>query len=193
MDLTETGICIMTGGRSSRMGEDKASIRFDGKETMLERTCRELSAFGYRYISVNKEQNYSYEGFITVTDDYDEIGPMGGIVSVLKRTQARNVIFVACDMPFFCLKDAKEILANHGSEAVTVPVTGGRWQPLASLYSVSCLPALESAIDCGDYRMKNVIKKLDYREFVPSDEAAYANVNTPEELKLQRGDGRTCV
>jgi len=183
MDLTGIGICIMTGGKSTRMGTDKALLTVSDNETMLQRLCRRLNDFEYKYISVNENQPYQVEGYSTIIDEYKQIGPIGGIVSVLKKTQAKMVIFVACDMPLYTIKEAEETVLHWSGEDVVIPVCDSRWQPLAALYSKSLIPLLEASILRGEYKLRTVIEKSNNTEFFPTNSDAYINVNTKEELE----------
>lgn len=179
-------VAVLAGGESSRMGKPKAElVRSDGT-TFLEHICDEMSDFEFKYLSVNKNQSYCHDGFETVVDEYDSIGPMGGIVSVLNRAKESSVaavLFVGCDMPFYTFNTAQEILNEYRGEDVIVPVANNKREPLASLYSTRILDLFIAHILKGEYKLTGVILRSRYREFDTCSPDAYFNINTPKEYE----------
>lgn len=178
-------VAILAGGKSKRMGTDKAElVRKDG-ETFLEHICKEMSPFAKKYLSVNKEQKYAFEGYETIVDKYDGIGPIGAIAGVLEKAKADGmdaVLFVACDMPFYSYAHAMKTVDIYSGEDVVLPVVENRAEPLAAIYSVNILETVYENIRCNEYKLTDVIKKMHYREYVPDDYEAYSNINTKMEF-----------
>ncbi|QDY86444.1 molybdenum cofactor guanylyltransferase [Paenibacillus polymyxa] len=94
-----TGI-IVAGGRSSRMGQDKALLQLGGV-TVLERIAAVLGKVAGRVIVVTQDaQQYRGLGLETTTDLYPGLGPLSGIHAGLSASKTEWGIVVACDMPF---------------------------------------------------------------------------------------------
>ncbi|SEJ26895.1 molybdopterin-guanine dinucleotide biosynthesis protein A [Paenibacillus polymyxa] len=94
-----TGI-IVAGGRSSRMGQDKALLKFGGV-TVLERIVAELEKVAGRVIVVTRDsQQYRALGLETTEDLYPGLGPLSGIHAGLSASKTEWGVVVACDMPF---------------------------------------------------------------------------------------------
>lgn len=182
------GVAVLAGGRSLRMGRDKAGLSYDADTTFLEKLCGRLDFFPYRYVSRNVSQHYLIDGFESVTDDYPECGPAGGILSVLRKTEADAVLFVGCDMPDFSAAEAKRLMTLYNGEDVLVPVTGDVWQPVSAVYSVRVCRILEKALSTGNNRLRNIITQTDFRTADVPEEFFfnYVNINTPEELESFR-------
>ena len=178
-------VAILTGGKSKRMGTDKADLVRKDKETFLEHICKEMSPFAKKYLSVNKEQKYAFEGYETIVDKYDGIGPIGAIAGVLEKAKADGmdaVLFVACDMPFYSYAHAMKTVDIYSGEDVVLPIVENRAEPLAAIYSVNILETVYENIRCNEYKLTDVIKKTHYREYVPDDYEAYSNINTKMEF-----------
>ena len=100
--MNSLAFSILLGGMSSRMGKDKAKLKIEsesGESTFLEHLAGETNDFGDKYLSINSSQDYSLVGFTNIIDSFPNIGPLGGIYSVLKASKKQYVLFVACDMP----------------------------------------------------------------------------------------------
>ena len=103
-----TGI-ILTGGKSSRMGEDKGLMDFDGKR-LIEYPIQLLSLFCDNIlISANNDQ-YQEFGFPTIADGYAGMGPAAGMIASLKHSKTTWNLIVGCDMPFLEVEFIAELL-----------------------------------------------------------------------------------
>ncbi len=183
--LQGTGVAVLVGGKSSRMGTDKAALRFDDAP-FYQILCERMNFFPERFLSVNSFQNYSYPGYTLIRDEYPDTGPMGGILSVLNHFHGRCLMVIACDMPFFSENEARRLLEQYHGEDALIPVADGRWQPLCALYSASVSSLFLENIRKGDYRLKNAVTGADFRTVEISGDHAgcYLNINTPDDLKM---------
>ena len=122
----KTGCVILAGGKSSRMGKDKALLEFDGTN-FIEKIAGELSFFEEKLIargnnsSVTRLQKESWK---IIPDIYPEHGPMGGIHAALKECEAEQLFCVSCDMPFITGELAKWLCSRmeDGIDAVIAAV-----------------------------------------------------------------------
>jgi molybdopterin-guanine dinucleotide biosynthesis protein A len=152
-----TGV-VLAGGKSTRMGRDKAALEFDG-QTLLERAVAVLRQCFPEVIVVRQ-------------DDVPGLGPIGGIATALRR--APEIFVVACDMPFLDAARIREMAAQlPGYDAVAIP-----GEPLHAAYSARILPVIEAQIAAGDYSVQKLLSKLRVK-FV--DAKPILNVNTPQE------------
>ena len=96
---------ILAGGKSSRMGRDKASLTL-GNETFLQRIAAELDACGFqeKYVSLGIGEKTEIRipgGWTAVRDRYRNCGPLGGIHAALSACRAEWSLFVSCDTPLY--------------------------------------------------------------------------------------------
>jgi molybdopterin-guanine dinucleotide biosynthesis protein A len=127
---------IFVGGRSTRMdGRPKGLLLGPSGETLVQRWQTLFSALGIEVVLVGRNDAYARVGLDQLADDPPGIGPLGGLVALFSRAAGRNVIAVACDMPFVSLA-LLEKLANFSLAApAAAPCLDGRWEPLFARYS----------------------------------------------------------
>lgn len=183
-------IGVLTGGQSTRMGFPKELV-YDsweqGKpETMLERAVRELDFFEDKYLSMNKEQTYSFPNWQNVIDEFEQIGPMGGILSLLNKANAQGVdavMVVAVDMPGFSRKEALEMLNAYQGEDVMLARVNQILQPLAGIYRVSCIEKIREKIQNKELRVRKIFEEMpNGKAWDTKNEKCYQNVNSPEQI-----------
>jgi molybdenum cofactor guanylyltransferase len=95
-------IFILAGGLSSRMGRDKARIKLGGR-TLLAHVKAAARATGLKV-------------FVVRQDCIPRCGPLGGILTALRRTKARAVLFLACDMPFVTTEFLNRFRSDEAAE-----------------------------------------------------------------------------
>ncbi|WP_339818050.1 molybdenum cofactor guanylyltransferase [Paenibacillus sp. FSL R7-0216] len=211
-----TTAIILAGGRSSRMGSDKALIELGGL-TVLERLIRELEPVASRIvIAAGNEAAYGRFGKEVVTDDYPGAGPLAGLHAGLESSASLWNLAVACDTPFanrglfralLERAEAAEALASGragSSEAASASLaateailarTEGRAHPLLAAYRRSVLPGLEARLRAGRLKMTAWTETL-HTEYIEGEALASAtgrplewcafNMNKPEDYEQAR-------
>jgi molybdopterin-guanine dinucleotide biosynthesis protein A len=178
-----TGV-ILAGGKSSRMGKNKALLPYRGKH-LIDASIEILSGiFSNVVVSVRERNDYAGHSLPKIVDQYDAIGPIGGICSVLKSGYS-SIFCVACDMPFLNEALITHLCSIDGFDAV-VPVWEGREEVLHAVYSETLIPRLEDGIQSKRYKLTNALSSSNIR-YVDQDEvllydpsgASFKNVNTP--------------
>jgi len=139
---------VMAGGRSRRMGSDKAALRL-GEQTLLQRVIDVVQPiFGELRVSVRAPR--ADLPWPQICDEHQDAGPLAGLCAALAQAKTPWIFALATDMPF--VKPALiELLAQRraGFDAV-VPLADGHPQPLAAFYSVSCLATISALLDADD-------------------------------------------
>lgn len=179
-------LVILTGGKSSRMGTDKAMLKI-GDETFLEHLVNKFSPYFEQVVlSVNQPGKYNHLKLPNreVVDIYSDIGPLGGIYSVLKQLEAEEIFVLSVDMPFASPELALEILNNEPKSDISViQRENGKNEPLFAKYAKSCLPYIEQMIMKKDYKLNNLFDQVNtsyiYKEETQLEKLA--NLNTKEE------------
>jgi len=180
------GALILAGGKSSRMGANKAYLRLGGK-TFLARISEQLSEFEEVLLSVDKAGNDADQGLTLVEDMHPSTGPIGGLFSALRACRSDGLLAIGCDMPLFRkeLWEYMSAFVDDGHDAFVLTSRSGQRQPLCAIYRVSAAQILEGQIEAGNYRLMDALDKMRVREIplrhsVFPDEIA-EGVNTPEE------------
>ena len=97
------GCVILAGGKSSRMGTDKALLEYDGKQ-FIGQIAEELSGFGERIIARGNNSELAAEiedAWKVIPDQYPDHGPIGGLHAALSACRSDALFVVTCDMPLF--------------------------------------------------------------------------------------------
>lgn len=185
---------ILTGGRSSRMGADKALLPLGGVALAL-RVAGNMAAAGVcsrLFLAGGDQSRYGFLGLPVVPDVAGGQGPLSGINAALQAATEDWCAVAACDLPFlppafFAL--LAQVAAEGGADAI-VPLVGGYRQTAAAAYAKSALPLLEEALGAGRLKMADLLSRLRVRYLTPSDLAScgdlawiFCNVNTPDDLE----------
>lgn len=187
--MTGIGAVVLVGGKSSRMGKNKALLCYDGS-TFLERVIAQLRDFPELLLSVDREERYVHYGTTMVTDTRPGCGPIGGICAALKVCQSDFMLVVSCDLPHFTHEFAAFLCTCASPEYdAIVPVTrDGRTHPLCGLYHKRTIKSFEKQIDKGHYRMIDTLNLLHIKQIFLADsmypDVLLRNINTPEEYEV---------
>lgn len=191
---TVAGI-ILTGGRSRRMGRDKALLPLpgDNQSTFISHQAALLSTFCDEVVLVarNEEQaaNCVLPGVAVVVDQVPEVGPLMGLYSGLRSMQATHALVVAVDMPFIQPALITFLLSFPRDDALLVPVVDGAPQVLLAIYPRSLLPTIEACLQVGERAPRALLKASRVRYIeeeqlrqVDPQLRSFVNLNTPEDL-----------
>ncbi|HEX9022722.1 MAG TPA: molybdenum cofactor guanylyltransferase [Geobacteraceae bacterium] len=186
---TITGI-ILVGGKSRRMGTDKAFLRIGGVP-LFERVLRAMAEnFSSILLIGDRQELYQGYGLPVIADRYPG-SALGGLYTGL-HAAATDLVFAApCDMPFPSRSLIRHICSMADDFDVVVPRTRQGFEPLFALYRKSCLGPMLRLLEAGKYRVFDfypevVVRDLKAEELDPfADEGrAFLNLNTPEEFAL---------
>lgn len=183
-----TGV-VLAGGKSTRMGANKAALRLGGRP-LIDGVVEVLrSLFPEVLIIANAPGLYDYLGLPVYPDRIPDRGSLGGLYTGLTYASHPAAFFAACDMPFLnagliaSLRDAAP-----GYDAV-VPRTPEGLQPLHAVYGKACLPVMEALIAAGRLKIDRlfprvrtrIIEEAELRRRDPGLDS-FLNCNTPAEF-----------
>lgn len=158
----EISALVLAGGKSSRMnGNNKAFLKYKNK-TFIENILEVLDEFNKIYISVDNKEKYKDLDYELIEDEFKEIGPIGGIYSSLKVIREDYIFVTACDMP----KISKELIdvlkenLTKEDKCVVFKDENEKIYPIGSIFSKESLPFIEEMIYSNNYKLSNLVKKL---------------------------------
>jgi molybdopterin-guanine dinucleotide biosynthesis protein A len=179
---------ILTGGASRRMGRTKSLLPFRG-HTLVEHIARQMAGCTGSVTLVGFPSVHESLGLPVIADDYPGAGPLGGIITALRKTRSDWNLIVACDMPLLTPEVFDKLIrAISRQDRCVLPATpDGKLQPLCGLYHVAARSELERLFGEGVRRLQDAARELDPL-IVPMPDPAWAtNVNTGSEWqKLER-------
>ncbi|MDR1021184.1 MAG: molybdenum cofactor guanylyltransferase [Synergistaceae bacterium] len=174
---------VLAGGRSRRMGTDKALLACGGRN-FLETILQALSAFPDVMISSAGTERYKGAGARIVADIYRQAGPVGGIYSSLVASEREYLFVTACDTPFLSASLIGGICrASEGYRCCVAREENGRVHSLCGVYHKSMIPIFKDQIEGGRYKIALAYDKvmIKYFELSPRQAAELRNFNTEEE------------
>jgi molybdopterin-guanine dinucleotide biosynthesis protein A len=177
---------VLTGGRSSRMGRDKAVLPW-GDATLVEHIARcvlaatgDGTAFGDVTL-VGAPERYAHLGLPTIADRYENCGPLGGLCTALEVTPAEWNLVVACDMPGVTVEFLSALFdaAEASGADCLVPEANG-WHPLCAVYRARARSAAKRQLLGKSLKMHDFLARLRVVAW-PSADVFVQNVNTPQD------------
>jgi molybdopterin-guanine dinucleotide biosynthesis protein A len=178
---------ILAGGKSSRMGSDKALLIFQGMPLLSYMTCLIKPFCEIVSISGQNSEFLKFE-VIIVPDLYSDCGPISGIYSCLMHSERDWNFMVSVDAPFVNEELLSILVSNIGEFDCVIPEHASGIEPLIGLYHKRILPLIEEMIKNEDYKLMNMISKLNTR-FVNCDDLIkihprlFMNINSPEDFE----------
>ena len=136
-----TGI-ILTGGKSSRMGQEKTLMPVGGVPVFRRILDLFLELFDEVLIVTNREGRFAGYGCREVVDLIPDRGPLGGVYTGLHYAGSYPVFAVSCDLPFVHVSAIELLMKEAVAHDIVVPDIHGRLHPLHATYSRRCMPYL---------------------------------------------------
>ena len=182
---------VLTGGRSRRMGRDKAFVCFAGRQlAVIARRALE-QAGATEVLSVGGDlSRLAALGFRALPDDAPGEGPLGGLLVALRAARSDWVAVLACDLPHAGPHTLRELLghAGEGVDAV-VPLLDGRPQTAHAVWRRDCRRSLEALFAAGERRLGAAPEHVRTRYVTVADPLSLRDVDTPDEMLLPAGVG----
>jgi molybdopterin-guanine dinucleotide biosynthesis protein A len=149
---------LLAGGRSTRMGRDKATLLIEG-QPLWQRQLAILRALGPKelFISGPRDGPYADAGVEIIEDAVPGLGPLGGIAAALRRAESPLVLVLAIDLPAMTADFLITLLLEGRS---VVPQNARYFEPLAAIYPRSALLAAEEMLREEDRSMQRFVWSL---------------------------------
>ncbi len=180
---------ILTGGKSSRMGTDKASLKING-ETLLERQIRLLSpVFGGIIVGASSGTPPSGNAAIQyVPDEKPGYGPLMAIYTCLAASTVSHNFVIACDIPEIDYSLIRRLLDLADRYDIVAPsFTDGLPEPLFAVYNRSCIPVLARQLDEQRLKITDCFLHCNSHVIPTPDTGWYRNLNTPVQFEAYNG------
>ena len=184
---------VLAGGKSTRMGRDKALLEFDG-ETLLAHSLKLARLVAPEVRIIGDAKKFAPWGDV-VEDIYPEHGPLGGIHAALAGTPTDLNLVLPIDMPLLHAVFLEFLIhkAIENPAVVTVPRTAGRLHPLCATYRKGFVAIAKRSLEANRNKIDTLFTEvatqiIEEEEIVENGFSAslFRNVNTPQDwLELQ--------
>jgi molybdopterin-guanine dinucleotide biosynthesis protein A len=182
---------VLAGGRSSRMGRDKALLEIDGVTLIVRAVTLVRSVLDEATVIASKA-GYESLGLRIVGDDFPGFGPLGGIATALHISKKPWNLVIACDLPYLS-KAWLEYLIERAlkSEAdAVVPMNVRGPEPLCAMYHKNAEQRIRTGVEGGIRKVTDSFANLHVEHLEPDEWKGFAsggplfkNVNSPADYK----------
>ena len=185
-------LAIQAGGKSSRMGQDKALMPFQGVP-LIQYVMERLAPIADEIIiTTNAPDSYHFLDVPLYPDIRPDRGALGGLYTALSFAKGDFVAVVACDMPFASKQfflTASKLISESGADVI-IPQTEYGYEPLHALYRRdACIPPIEAALDADKWKVISWFDQVKVHALSPEESAVFNpdgltfwNLNTPEDF-----------
>jgi molybdenum cofactor guanylyltransferase len=187
----QVGGFVLAGGKSSRMGVDKALLEISGV-SLLARAASLLQSVTGEPKIVASPSVYGSLGLPLVADDWPGCGPLGGIATVLRASDSAWNLIIACDLPYLTkpwLDFLIERALKSKADAV-VPRSERGAEPLCAMYHKNAEQGIRAAVEGGVRKVTDALASLRVEYVEPREWKAFAsegllfkNVNSPADYE----------
>jgi molybdopterin-guanine dinucleotide biosynthesis protein A len=180
-----TGI-ILAGGKSTRMGTDKALLQINGK-TLLENALEICKPFCTTILISSNNPEHNIFGYQIIPDEIKYCGPIGGIYSCLKKSETDWNFVISVDAPFVTCDFVEFLISEIGEFDAVVPIHKNGKEPLIALYHKNCVSSIQERIELNYYKIHHLLNVLNTKftnvdSLVIKYPAIFNNLNCPEDF-----------
>jgi molybdenum cofactor guanylyltransferase len=187
---------VVAGGRSLRMGRDKALLEWEGG-TLLDHAIDRLRAVcGEVRILGGSARRYADRGLPVDVDEAPGEGPLAGLATALAAAAPRPALLLGIDMPFVTAALLARIRDDVTGWDAVVPQHDAGTEPLCAAYAPDCLGPVRGALAAGERRMTSFWPRVRVRLLFPADlasfgppEQVFRNLNAPADYAAARAEG----
>lgn len=182
--MTNIPCIIIAGGKSSRMGCDKALLPFSSSPTLSEFQYKRLSNFFKKtYISCKSSDKFNFEANFIEDIEYEDSAPFIALISIFEELEDEYVFVLSVDTPFFGIEDFKTLHDNLENEDAIVAKTKDGYQPLCAIYKKTSLPILKSLTKERKYRFSGLYDKIKVKYIEFENDKSFDNLNYYDDYK----------
>jgi molybdopterin-guanine dinucleotide biosynthesis protein A len=178
---------LLAGGKSSRMGRDKALLEIDG-QPLWQRQMEKLRRLRPAQIMLSGPQRDEWSDYAVICDEVENAGPLAGVAAALQKCTASHLVVLAVDLPMMTSDFLQSLLGWCGNGRGVVPQSAHGFEPLAAVYPASCAFLASAALRSGDFSLQSFVRKgiteksLVERRISAAEAPLFTNLNTPADL-----------
>jgi molybdenum cofactor guanylyltransferase len=172
---------ILAGGKSSRMGQDKALLPFNQSNSLAQHMYSTMSQiFENVYIST-KENKFDFDANL-ILDEGDVYAPTIALEAILKRFNG-HVFIVAVDMPFVSKETITTLYQHLKNENIVIAKESDTLHNMCGFYHTALLPTLQKAISNEQHALYRLLKSFQANYIEIGESRSFINLNTPGEYQ----------
>jgi len=172
---------IFTGGKSSRMGEDKSLLPFGGEKTLAEYQYKKLKkVFPSVYLSA-KNEKFDFDCPV-ILDNYIDSSPLVAILSIFETLEIERLFILSVDAPFVDEEVIQKIIEEDTEDVDAIVANSpSGLQPLCGLYKKSIVKLAQQQYNKKNHKLKDLLSLARTKTVEFSEDTPFTNLNHPEE------------
>ncbi|MCW8837387.1 MAG: molybdenum cofactor guanylyltransferase MobA [Thiovulaceae bacterium] len=177
---------IFAGGKSSRMGEDKALLPFGGFDSLTQFQINKLSKlFKNVYISCKTKSKFDFDAdFIEDVKTENIFAPTAGFIAIFENLKCEKFFAISVDTPFIDANIINKLQDADTMDAdATIAKTNNGMQPMCGIYHKSLLLSFKNMLDENNHKLGFLLKNSNTKTVLFEDEKPFLNLNNPNEYK----------
>ncbi len=177
---------MLAGGLSTRMGRDKALLRWNNG-SLVEQLAKPVKEAAGSVAIIGDPSRYAQLGFDCFPDVRSGLGPLAGLETALETRRGDLNLVLACDMPGVDTAWLRRLIDQADeckAPCVATRDASGVVHPLCAVYRSDCLPIIQRALDEGKLRLQDLL--VEVGAIMADTAQILSNVNTPEEWTAWR-------
>jgi len=179
--INDIACVILAGGKSSRMGQDKALLPFGKFDSLAKYQYEKFSKiFKNVYISA-KENKFNFECNL-ILDRYKEYSPMHALSSIFETIDFENIFLISVDMPFFSRELVYKLKDNLNKD-ITLFKNYDKLEPFGAIYSKKIYTHISNMLENRDYKMKNLLNRCEINVISSNTKIDFININYMDDYK----------
>jgi molybdenum cofactor guanylyltransferase len=188
--MTTLTAVLFAGGKSRRMGADKATLAFNG-EPLWSWQLKKLREMRPRMIAISAraKPNWCPPDVESILDSPPSRGPLSGIAAVLEKLRTTHLLALAVDLPRMTVAHLQTLWSFARPGVAVMPRNGTYFEPLCAIYPVEALAEVRNLLSAMDFSLQSLARILSEQgratiHPVTGEEIPlYRNVNAPADLQ----------
>jgi len=181
--IDDIPLIIFAGGKSRRMGQDKALLPFGGYPSLAEFQYSKFTPyFKHIYLS-SKTDKFDFDCRV-IKDTHKDASPLVAILSVFETLEAEEVFILSVDAPFVNIDVIEKILAQREETVdIVVAQSPSGIQPLCGSYKKTMLALAYQQVAEGNHKLRDLLALAQTKEVLFEEDTPFTNLNKPEEYQ----------
>ena len=181
--IKEFPLVIIAGGKSSRMGEDKALLPFGKYQTLAQFQYSKLSLYFQDVYISSKTDKFDFE-CVVIEDTQKEYSPLIAILSIFETLKVDEVFILSVDAPLVDKEVIETIFKRRNDKSdIVVAKSPSGIQPLCGCYKKSMIPLAYAQLAKGNHKLLDLLALAHTQLVEFEDDGPFTNLNHPQEYR----------
>ena len=176
---------ILCGGRSSRMGKDKALLPFGKYDTLIEYQYKKFSKFFKKVYISSKIDKFNFEAEIIYDINQDIFSPMIALKSIMNTLDITDIFIITVDVPLVKIETIDKLIVNSLNYDITIARDKDKIHNLCGIFNISIKSTINNLLKKDIHKVNYLIKMVkSTQQILFSNEKQFININTNNDYNI---------